>query len=312
MQDGTYFPRLVNNPTPHRLRRALELVYHATLNALEPRYTVVTPAFNCAPIVADYIKATATAASLPFDWIVVDDGSEDGTAQRAQAIFESLRDPRVARVTIVRNPAPVFETACDNIGFTLADTDVLVEIQCDIQVRERGYDALLLGALTTQPTPSAVSGRCGQCFFDLRGAVVRALLGRRARTCVGLCGKLIETPEVINAIKGRIYQCETVPRGPWVVLKSDLERVGYLDERFFFLGRDDHDYHRRLFEADGRRPVYVPLSLYAPLHLGAYRRRRTGINREVYEMLRDDKKGSPAFLRFLRGQTIPALPRQIA
>jgi glycosyltransferase involved in cell wall biosynthesis len=312
MHDGAYFPRLVNNPTPHRLRGALELVYHATSNALEPRYTVVTPAFNCAPIVGDYIKATATAASLPFDWIIVDDGSEDGTAQLATAIFESLRSPRVARVTIVRNPAPVFETACDNIGFTLAETDVIVEIQCDIQVREHGYDALLLGALTTRPTPSAASGRCGHCFFDLRGSVVRALLGRRAQTCVGLCGKLIETPEVIDAIKGRVYQCETVPRGPWVVLKSDLERVGYLDERFFFLGRDDHDYHRRLFEADGRRPVYVPLSLYAPLHLGAYRRGRTGINREIYEMLRADKKGSPAFRRFLRGQTIPALPRQIA
>jgi hypothetical protein len=96
------------------------------------------------------------------------------------------------------------------------------------------------------------------------------------------------------------------------VLKSDLERVGYLDERFFFLGRDDHDYHRRLFESDGRRPLYVPLSLYAPLHLGAVRQPRTGVNREVYEMLRADKRGSPAFLRFVRRQRAASLPRRIA
>jgi Glycosyl transferase family 2 len=312
IHDRAYFSRLVNNPMPHPLRKPLELVYHATVNTIEPQYTVVTPTFNHAPTVADYIGATTAAASLPFDLIIVDDGSEDGTAERAKAIFESMRCPHVARVTIVHNPVPVFETACDNIGFTLAKTEVIVEIQCDIQVRERGYDALLLHALATPAKPSAVSGRCGHSFFDLRGTFVRALFGRGAHTCVGLCGKLIETPEVINAIKGRIYQCETAPRGPWAVLKSDLERVGYLDERFFFLGRDDHDYHRRLFEADGRRPVYVPLSLYAPLHLGADRRVRTGINREVYEMLRADKNGSPAFRRFLGKQTAPSLPRQIA
>ena len=64
-----------------------------------------------------------------------------------------------------------------------------------------------------------------------------------------------------------MYRCETVNRGPWLLLKSDLERHGYLDERHFFQGNDDHDYHRRLFDAEGRRPLYVPLSLHAPLAL---------------------------------------------
>ncbi len=96
-----------------------------------------------------------------------------------------------------------------------------------------------------------------------------------------------------------MYRCETVNRGPWLVFKTDLERHGYLDERHFFLGNDDHDYHRRLFDAEQRRPVYVPLSLHAPLALGAYRRKRSGVNRDVFMALHAEKRGSPAFHRFL-------------
>ncbi len=297
---GAYFARLINQPVPHRFRKAPEVVYHAALNAAAPRFTVVMPAFNHAANIQDSLDATATAASLPFDCIVVDDGSEDGTVERAQSFFQSGRSPLLARATIIRNPVPVYETACDNLGFTLAETEIVVEVQADIQIREPGFDALFLRALSTSPPPSAISGRCGHTFRSIGS---RARLGswfrRRSRDVVGLCGKTIERPEVVNALKGHIYRCETVNRGPWLLLKRDLERHGYLDERHFFLGNDDHDFHRRLFQAEGRRPLYVPISLHAPLALGAVRRRRTGVNRDVYNVLRAEKRGSPAFHQFV-------------
>jgi GT2 family glycosyltransferase len=96
-----------------------------------------------------------------------------------------------------------------------------------------------------------------------------------------------------------MYRCETVNRGPWALLKRDLERHGYLDERHFFLGNDDHDYHRRLFEAEARRPLYVPMALRSPLAHGAVRRPRTGLNRRLFIALNAEKRGSPGFHRFL-------------
>lgn len=136
-ETGDYFARLVNHPVPHPLRQAPTLIHHSTVNAVQPQLTVVTPTFNCSAILADYVAATVASASLPFDWILVDDASDDGTPDRARALFESLRHPLVARATIVRNPIPIYETACDNQGFTLAETDVIIEIQCDIQVGSR-------------------------------------------------------------------------------------------------------------------------------------------------------------------------------
>jgi glycosyltransferase involved in cell wall biosynthesis len=310
VESGEYFARLVNHPAPHRLRTAPQIVYHSTLHDLAPRLTVVTPTFNYAPIIRDCIDATAAAASLPFDWIIVDDGSEDGTAERARAIFESIRCPLVARATIVRNPVPIFETACDNIGFTLAETDAIVEIQGDIQVREPAYDALLLRMLASHPTPSAVSGRCGHTFMHLR----RSSLGRwlePATHFVGLCGRTIDAPERVHAIKGKVYRCETVNRGPWALRKTDVDRHGYLDERYFFLGNDDHDYHRRLFESEGRRPLYLPMSIRSPRRLGASRRTRKGDNRVVFDMLKREKTGSPAFHAFLESLTSCSPPEEV-
>jgi glycosyltransferase involved in cell wall biosynthesis len=309
---GEYFAGLVNRPAPHAWRRPPELVYHAALNAREPRFTMVTPAFNHEAIIEDAITATAATASLPFDCIIVDDGSTDGTAARALAMFESRPFPLIARATIIRNPVPVYETACDNLGFALADTEIIIEVQADIQIREPAFDALFVRALGTSPTPSALSGRCGHTFAGLRRRTgIRSLFRRTPPDSVGLCGKTIDTPEIVDPIRGRIYRCETVNRGPWVLLKRDLERHGYLDERHFFQGNDDHDYHRRVFETDARRPLYVPIALYAPLAFGAVRRTRTGLNREVFAALKAEKRGSPAFHQFLDSLRSSSPPEEI-
>jgi glycosyltransferase involved in cell wall biosynthesis len=310
---GEYFAALVNHPVPHRLRQPPELVYHATLNPVAARFTVVMPTFNHEPMMSGSLAATADAATMPFDCIIVDDGSEDRTIERARSFFESRRSALVARATIVRNPVPVYETACDNIGFALTDTEVIVEVQADIQVREPGFDALCVRALETSPTPSALSGRCGHGFALLRPrSPLSGLFGSAPDKLIGLCGKTIETPGVVDPIRGRLFRCETVNRGPWVLRRSDLERHGFLDERHFFQGNDDHDYHRRLFQGEGRRPLYVPMALHAPLAWGAFRRKRTGVNREVFNMLKAEKRGSSDFHAFLASIERSPAPERIA
>ena len=309
---GDYFAGLINHPTPHRLRQAPELVYHETLTAHQPRFTIVMPTFNHESNIHDALHAAVTSASLPFDCIIVDDGSEDGTIGRATSFFENCGSALVARATIVRNPVPVYETACDNLGFTLSETEIIVEVQADIEIREPAFDALFLGACAAAPRPAAISGRCGHTFRTLGpGRPFRSLFRRRLPESVGLCGTAIETPEIIEPLRGQVFRCETVNRGPWLVFKSDLERHGYLDERHFFQGNDDHDYHRRLFAAEGRRPFYVPISLYAPLALGAFRRPRTGVNRDVFKLLQADKRGSPGFHQFLESLEPASVPVRV-
>ena len=53
------------------------------------------------------------------------------------------------------------------------------------------------------------------------------------------------------------------------------------------------------------------MSLHAPLALGAARRPRTGVNREVFNDLSSEKRGSPAFHRFLKSLRQPSLHERI-
>lgn len=308
---GEYFSRLIGQPAAHRLRERPQLAYHAVLKPLEPCWTMVIPTFNHAPIVRDVLHAALGHAAQPFDCVVVDDGSDDATIETVRAYFESGAASLVASATILRNPVPVFETACDNLGFALAQTELIVELQADIEIREPGFDLLLQRAMALQPAPSAASGRCGHTFAALRRRRSwQRLLHRVRDPVVGLCGGAIESPDLVEPLRGRVYRCETVNRGPWALRRSDLERHGYLDERHFFLGSDDHDYHRRLWQAEARRPLYVPMRLYAPLDRGAARRTRTGLNRTVFCELKSSRTGSPPFHSFLASlrQACPPQP----
>jgi hypothetical protein len=77
----------------------------------------------------------------------------------------------------------------------------------------------------------------------------------------GLTGNKIfeRNPEHENVC----YIGETVARGPWLLRKSDLEKLSYLDEEHFFLGNDDHDFHRRLFTQLKKFVGYVPLDIFS-------------------------------------------------
>jgi hypothetical protein len=93
------------------------------------------------------------------------------------------------------------------------------------------------------------------------------------------------------------------------VAQERPERHGYLDERHFFQGNDDHDYHRRLSMPKGgaRSTCRSPCM---PRWLGAARRPRTGINRDVFNVL-SWKAWQPSLHRFLDTLTSSSAPERI-
>ncbi len=297
---GTYFEKLSGRPRPHIYREPPRLVHCATYNTPSPLFTVVTPTFENGHKICDQLISVSDCSTLPFDWIIIDDGSTDETLRYA---MEYLAQPlgRVCDLIILYNPVPIFETACDNFGFFLSRTEYIIEIQADIFVDETGFDSALIRRLLDPSKPAAASGRCGHLFdwISIGETKSNELHGRVGG--VGLTGLKITNPSIVDDLRGHSYLVETVNRGPWAVRRSDLERYQFLDEANFFLGNDDHDYHRRIWQAEQRVSVYVPMSLRSPLHLGATRRPRSGCNAKVYELLCNARKGSDAFFEFLEG-----------
>lgn len=303
LQSGSYFSGLVEAPKPHSRRQVPKVM--ATRSGRkqdQPVHTIVMPVFEHERILAQNLSLLEESSTLSHDLVLIDDGSSDSSSRVAsefiQRDWEYLND-----ACVVRNDVPIFETACDNFAFVASVTPVVVEVQADIQIREKGFDRLVVEALTQFPDASTVSGRAGHAFAAPPNFWLwdkRKFSERELASAVGLMNQSIEGAETAEKYRGRVYRCETVNRGPWGLRKKDLELYGYLDERHYFLGGDDHDLHRRMYQREGRRPLYVPMRISSPLSDGAQRRVRQGINAEVWRELKGQKTGNPEFRSFVR------------
>jgi hypothetical protein len=214
---------------------------------------------------------------------------------------------KVIDIFLIKNKTPLYETACDNQGFRLAKTKYIIEIQSDIHIEDFGFDRKMIDGMN-KLNLGAVSGRHVHYFSMLEGrrAWLKypfSLLSWRffhsAKEGEGRLGHKIfsRTKKKMN---NECFVGETVARGPWLLNKFDLEKLSYLDEKNFFLGNDDHDYHRRLFNKLGKSVGYIPLNIYSVIEDGATRKQRQGINKLIYEYFSINKKGSDEFRSFLR------------
>jgi glycosyltransferase involved in cell wall biosynthesis len=300
--NGSYYRRLCNNPHPHKLRSKPSILSFETHNSVDPLQTFVMPAFEQMPTISAAIENMLKHSCRPSDVIIIDDGSSDKTSE---TVIETLRSlgalSHLCSYVVLRNDVPIFETACDNVGFVSARSEIVIEVQSDLIVREDRFDKHLATALNSKYRPSSVSGRCGHSFDILSRRSKWKFRDTRNRLFpdkVGLTGDLLEKGSA-DKWRGYAYICDSVVRGPWAIKKSDLESVRYLDEKNFFLGDDDHDFHRRMYLTQRRKPLYVPMNVFSQTDLGANRRERSGINAEIYNELKFERGVDCVFQEFV-------------
>ena len=283
------------------------VVQVSIVNEQQAIHSIVMPIFNQEKNIAKILGFVLKNTALPFDLILINDGSTDQSIERVEEFINSdlvRNNSQLSKVTIINNLVPIYETACDNQGFKLASTKYVLEIQSDIYIEEFGYDQKMIVALE-QFSLGAVSGRLTHQFslidegrgwlkYPLHLILNRLLLKREG---AGRLGAAIFEP--MPESEDICYISETVARGPIAFRKLDLENLGYLDEAHFFLGNDDHDLCRRIFQSKKQMVGYIPIQIHSIRDDGSTRQARTGINKKIYEYLKENKTGSPEFKNFL-------------
>jgi glycosyltransferase involved in cell wall biosynthesis len=269
----------------------------------EPVVTYVVPVFNQCQIIEETLSSLFSAATLYFDIIIVDDYSMDDSLPVIQHFLSNHPSKLLCSYTIIQNQSPVYETACDNQGFRVARTEFIIEVQADTKILEKGFDLKMI-TVADCPGVGTVSGRAVHPFalLDGKGAWIRYPLFRLKQrmdpyyNCVGLIGWKAKP---INLDGSSFYLGETNCRGPWLVRKSDLRMLSFLDEKNYFLGNDDHDFNYRLFISCSRAAAYIPIEQVSRAQDGSSRKIRSGVNLAIYKYLSLNKTGSNAFNNFL-------------
>lgn len=95
--------------------------------AAVPRITVVTPTRNRLALLRETIASVAAQSLADWEHIVVDDGSDDGTQEFAEA--QSARDPRLRYIK--RTGARSGANACRNLGLREGRAGLIVFLDSD-------------------------------------------------------------------------------------------------------------------------------------------------------------------------------------
>lgn len=275
-----------------------------------PVWSMVMPVFNQEYKLNEILEKIQKNAFYPFEMLIINDASDDDSVRVVKKFCEAQfrkKNIKVVQVTLIDNPTPLYETACDNQGFKIAKSEFIIEIQSDIHIEEKNFDRKMIEAFE-KFSLGALSGRHVHAYSMIEGrqAWFKYPIARffwrtlkfESFEGVGRLGN-----KIFERVRGKDNFCyigETVARGPWLIRKSDLEKLSYLDENFFFLGNDDHDYHRRLYKVLGKLAGYLPMDIYSISEDGATRRPRVGVNKKIFEYLKKNKKGSPEFKKFMR------------
>lgn len=114
--------------------------------APSPRYVIVSPVKDEERCVAFTLRSVTGQTVRPVEWIIVDDGSRDRTAEivrgfaREHSFIQLLSHPRAGSRQLAFGEVRAFNWGCEMIA--AADYDFIVKLDCDLS-----FDADYFGAL---------------------------------------------------------------------------------------------------------------------------------------------------------------------
>jgi GT2 family glycosyltransferase len=191
-------------------------------NTLEVRFSIIIPHRNGEEVILRTLHALANVTTGDDEIIVVDNASNDHSTSSIRKAFRSVR--------IIENRHNVgFAKAC-NQGLRIARGRYLLLLNNDA-VLGKGVLERFAWALERRPRPGVVGGQ----LVDNAGNVLRS--HRAFPTIRSECGFSSTSPTPQHT-GSELVEVEQVAGVCMAIHREVLEKVGLLDERFFFYFED--------------------------------------------------------------------------
>ena len=200
---------------------------------MTPRLDIIIVTYNAsADLAACLTSIEASAATTPYEIVVVDNASADGSAAAARLW---------PRVRVIESPTNVGFSRANNIGIRASSGELILLLNADTIVKPGAIDTLV-AALDGRPDTAIVGprvvdadGRAELSFGRMIGPVNEArqkLLWRG-----NVAGWPVIAPWVDRATR-RPRTVDWVSGACLLVRRADAEAVGLLDERYFMYTED--------------------------------------------------------------------------
>ena len=225
--------------------------------------SIIVPCRDQLPFTRECLKSLAEHTTAPWELVIVDDGSRDGTADYLNALQDA--DPK--RVAVVTHTASQgFPTSC-NHGLEAARGDYLVLLNNDTVVTHGWLDHLIalaesdpeigmVGPVSNYVSPPQLIPEVSYRSLDKMHAFAAVWRGKRL---------------------GQWMLCEKLSGFCLLIKRAAYEKLGGLDERFGLGFFDDDDLCLRARKAGYKLAVAIDCFVH---HFGSRTISAVGINAE--------------------------------
>ena len=192
------------------------------------RTSIIIPSFNGKELLEECVQSIKSYTHVPYEIIVVDNGSDDGTVQYC-------REQKIAFISLPDNRG--FPVAC-NLGLKIASGDTLLLLNNDVIVTH-SWLSNLLNCLHSSENIGIV------------GPLTNYASGKQqVNTDYDNMEQFHQQALEWNKPNPLLWQPTHRLVGFCFLFKRDLmERIGYLDERFLQGHYEDDDYCYRAWRA---------------------------------------------------------------
>src|SRR5262249_55675556 len=216
-----------------------------------PRVSVVVVSFNTREVLLRCLAALHAHVRLPFETIVVDNASADGSADAVRAGFPDAR--------VVANSANVGFSRANNLGLRAARGEHVLVLNSDCEVRPGAVEALA-AVLDARPDVAIVGPRTvgsdGRPQVSFGPRLTPLGEWRQRRLVRGGREGRADVLREVAALAAREQEPDWVSASCLLARRRALDAVGGFDESFF-LYEEDVDLCLRV-RAAGGRVVYTP------------------------------------------------------
>ena len=282
-------------PLLAHLQKTPCLLMDEWLSNIRPIYSVILTVWNQERLIDQTLRALLNHTREWWELVVVFDQCRDQSISIVKNIVQTFinqcnqpmtcRNPHLVHIRLINQISDVAETTANNIGMRASHTDTayFILIKDDTVVRQNGWNSLLAIPLRLWTDVFSVSGRCAHDFWSIGN-----------HGSIGRCGVDVDSPLWMScAERSNFYVRDSGNRGPLLLHAARTRLLGYLDEKNYWLGDDDHDLNFRAFASNRWVAGFQPLDFDAPLEFGGTRR-KVGIPMTTediqYRNLRIDQK----------------------
>lgn len=141
-----------------------------SITDITPLLAVIVPVHNQEEIIASNLNALLNSLTLPFEIVIVNDCSNDGTRaelKKWSKAFKTSPPSNACSIEIVETRRGKFETWCDKEAILRTTAPYIIEVQADMNIMDKGFDARLLMFMNSNSDLIALSGRGVEPFIDV-------------------------------------------------------------------------------------------------------------------------------------------------